>query len=63
MNRSTHEPIANKWKQIADIAKDEAGRLPPCKERDALLKRARQLEVAAHINERISSLTLKQPTR
>lgn len=55
------DPIAKKWKAIADIARDEAGKLPPGKDRDALLKKARQLDTASHINEWLSSPGLRAP--
>lgn len=61
MNRDTQEPISKRWQEIATIAKDEARKLPPCPERDALLKKARQLETAAHINEWVLSPGLRPP--
>lgn len=60
--RVNQETIAEKWKTIADIARDEAQRLPPGNDRDALLKKARQLDTASHINEWLSSPGLKPPT-
>ncbi len=56
------DPIAKKWKAIADIARDEAQRLPPGNDRDALLTKARQLDTASHINEWLSSPGLRSPT-
>lgn len=61
-DRINRDPIAKKWKAIADIARDEAGKLPPGKDRDALLKKARQLDTASHINEWLSSSGLRTPT-
>lgn len=58
---SNNDPIAKKWKAIAEIAKDEAQTLPPGKDRDALLKKARQLDVACHINEWLASSGLRPP--
>lgn len=58
---SNHDPIAKKWKAIADIARDEAEKLPHGKDRDALLKKARQLDTASHINEWLSSRELRPP--
>jgi hypothetical protein len=43
--------------QVAERAK----RLPPGKERDALLKKARMDEVAAHLSEWLSSPGLQPP--
>lgn len=62
MSLSNHNPISQKWKAIATIAKDEALTLPPGKERDALIKKARQLETACHINEWLASPGLKAST-
>lgn len=62
MSLSAHEPIAKKWKIIATIARDEAEKLPPGKDRDALLKKARQPDTASHINEGLSSPGLRAPT-
>lgn len=61
MSLSTHDPIAKKWKLIAKIAKDEAEKLPPGKDRDTLLKKARQMDTASHINDWLSSPGLRQP--
>jgi hypothetical protein len=47
--------------QQAQEAKDKAERLKPGPERDALLQRARQLDVACHIDEWIASPGLKSP--
>ncbi len=54
--------ISDKWRTIAHIAKDEAETLPPGEDRDALMKKARQLDTASHINEWLSSAGLKSPT-
>lgn len=62
MSLLKQDPIAEKWKAIAEIARDEAQALPPGKERDALLKKARQLDTASHINEWLSSPGLRPPT-
>lgn len=55
MSLSNHNPISEKWKAIATIAKNEALTLPRGKDRDALIKKARQLENACQINEWLSS--------
>jgi hypothetical protein len=50
--------------RVAQRAKEleqEARGLPPGPERDALLKRARRLDIASHINEWLSSPGLKAP--
>ncbi|CAN5454294.1 hypothetical protein BH10PSE11_BH10PSE11_19730 [soil metagenome] len=62
MSLTNHNPISDKWRAIATIAKDEAMTLPPGKDRDALIKKARQLETACYINESLSSPGSKVPT-
>ncbi|MDO8978573.1 MAG: hypothetical protein Q7V17_04995 [Afipia sp.] len=62
MSLSNHNPISEKWKAIATIAKDEALTLPPGKDRDALIKKARQLATACHINEWLASPGFKVTT-
>jgi hypothetical protein len=50
--------------RLADEAKRcraQASELPPGEKRSALLKKARQADTAAHINEWISSPGLKPP--
>jgi hypothetical protein len=39
--------IEEKWRQQSEAAKSEAQKLPHGKQRDALIKRARQLETAS----------------
>jgi hypothetical protein len=53
--------IEEKWRQQSEAAKNEAKNLPHGKERDALIKRARQLETASQINQWLSSPELKAP--
>jgi hypothetical protein len=43
--------------------KQAAFRLRPSKERDVLIKKARQLNVAAHLNEWLTSPGLQPPRR
>lgn len=50
------------WDEQSERAKREAAKLPPGKEREGLLRRARQLETASHINQWLSSPGLKPPT-
>jgi hypothetical protein len=47
--------------RAAEEAREAARSLPQGCERDALLKRARQAETAAHINEWLSSPGLQSP--
>jgi hypothetical protein len=42
--------------------KEQAKALPPGKERDGLMRRARQAEVTAHLNQWLSSPGLASPT-
>ena len=54
-------PFEQKWKRLAEEARDEAKKLPPGRARDAMVKKARQLETACHINEWVSSPGLRPP--
>ena len=58
-NRPTESQ--EKWKKMADEARAKAAKLPPGPERDALLKQARQLDTAIHLNEWASSPGLRPP--
>jgi hypothetical protein len=40
----------------------QAADLPPCPQKDALLKKIRQLETASHVNEWLTSPGLQPPT-
>ena len=52
-----------KWRQESEAAKAAAARLPPgSKEREDLLRQARQLETASHICEWLTSSGLSPPT-
>jgi hypothetical protein len=53
--------IEEKWRQQSEAAKIEAQSLPHGKERDTLIKKARQLETASQINQWLSSPELKSP--
>jgi hypothetical protein len=53
--------IEEKWHQQSKAAKTEAEKLPHGKERDALVRSARQLETASQINQWLSSPELKPP--
>jgi hypothetical protein len=53
--------IEQKWHQQSEAAKNEAQKLPHGKERDALVRKARQLETASQINQWLSSSELQPP--
>jgi hypothetical protein len=49
------------WHKQSRAAKAEAQKLPHGKERDALVRKARLLETASHINQWLSSAELQPP--
>jgi hypothetical protein len=49
--KSEQQPLELKWKELADKTREEAMDLPPGAARDAMLKKARQLETACHMSE------------
>lgn len=49
--------------QAADAARDAAQLLPEGQQRETLIKKARQAETAAHINEWLASPGLRVPSR
>jgi hypothetical protein len=53
--------IEEKWHQQSEAAKSEAQKLPHGKERDALIRKARQLETASQMNQWLSSPELRPP--
>jgi hypothetical protein len=53
--------IEQKWHQQSEAAKNEAEKLPHGKERDALVRKARQLHTASQIHEWASSPGLQPP--
>jgi hypothetical protein len=54
--------IEQKWHLQSEAAKNEAQKLPHGRERDALVRKARQLETASQINRWLSSPELQPPT-
>jgi len=62
MSRHEKPPFEEKWKRLAEEARDEAAKLLPGRARDAMLKKARQLETACHMNKWITSPGLQPPT-
>lgn len=53
--------IEQKWRQQSEAAKNDAEKLPYGKQREALLRKARQLETASQINQWLSSPELQPP--
>jgi hypothetical protein len=53
--------IEQKWHLQSEEAKREAEKLPHGKERDALVRKARQLETASQIDQWLSSPELRPP--
>ena len=53
--------IEQEWHQQSEAAKNEAQKLPHGRERDALIRKARQLETASQINQCLSSAELRPP--
>jgi len=60
--RKQKPTIKQKWHEQAEAYKREAAKLPYGKERNDLLRKARQLETASHVNEWLSSPGLSPPT-
>ena len=53
--------IEQEWHQQSEAAKNEAQKLPQGKEREALVRKARQLKTASQINQWLSSSELQPP--
>ncbi len=61
-NRRKHDvSFDDRLQKAADQAREAAGKLPQGAEREALLRRARQAEMAAHINEWLTSPGQQSP--
>ena len=53
--------LDQKWKDQAEAARAKAKTLPPGAERNALLRMARNIEIALHMNAWLSSPGLQPP--
>jgi hypothetical protein len=53
--------LEEKWHEQAESYKQAAAKLPHGRERDELLRLARQLDTASHINDWLSSPGLSSP--
>jgi hypothetical protein len=58
MRKTTME---ENWRLESEEAKTEAEKLPHGKERDALVRKARQLQTASQVNQWLSSPELQPP--
>jgi hypothetical protein len=58
---SGKDTLDAKWRELARSAREQAEQLPQGPEREALMRKARQLDTASHINEWISSPGLQAP--
>ena len=56
-----NQSLEEKWKEQAEAYESRAAKLPQGKKRDELLRMARQLFTASHMNEWLSSPGLKAP--
>lgn len=59
--RRNNIPFDQRLQRMAGEAREAAGKLPDGQQRDALLRKARQAETAAHLNEWLSSPALQSP--
>ena len=55
------QTLEKKWREQSEAAKREAKKLPYGKQREHLLRMARQLQIASQINEWLSSPALQPP--
>jgi hypothetical protein len=58
---SAKQTIEEKWRQQSEAAKQQAEKLPYGREREALARKARQLQTASQINQWLSSPELRPP--
>jgi hypothetical protein len=55
------QTIEEKWHRLSEEAKQQAEKLPHGREREALARKARQLQTASQINQWLSSPELRSP--
>ena len=53
--------LEEKWREQSEALKAQAAKMPHGKEREDLLRKARQLETASYVNEYLSSPELRPP--
>jgi hypothetical protein len=56
-----NKPSTEQWHDQSQAYKEEAAKLSHGRERDELLRKARQLEAASHMNDWLSSPELRPP--
>jgi hypothetical protein len=56
------QPLEERLAEEARSLREQAKRLPPGREREALLRKARQDEIGAHMTEWLTSPGLRSPT-
>jgi hypothetical protein len=64
MERRRIKHVASFEERLAELARrlrEQAKTLPPGKERDGLMRRARQAEITSHLNEWLTSPGLASP--
>jgi hypothetical protein len=64
MRRNSDEQLRFNRRLAKELAavQEQADKLPPSPEKDALLTKIRQLDVASHINDWLASPGLRPPT-
>jgi hypothetical protein len=56
-----NQTVEEKWRQQSEAARQEAEKLPSGKQREALVRKARQLQTASQIEQWLSSPELQPP--
>ncbi len=56
-----NQTVEEKWRQQSEAARQEAEKLPYGKQREALVRKARQLQTASQIEQWLSSPELQPP--
>jgi hypothetical protein len=61
MRRQQTEPLQDRIASFARGVREKASQLPPGKEKDDLLRRARLADMASHLDDRANSPGLQPP--
>jgi hypothetical protein len=59
---SKRKTVEQRWHEQSEATKEEAAKLPCGRLKEQMLREARQLETASHINQWLSSPGLQPPT-